>query len=176
MSMNWLVNKFEYSLFRHRLVVLMLFAVATLVLLWRATDIKLDAAFSKNIPLKHEYMQTYLRHQRDFGGANSILIAVEDSSGNIYAIDGQEVWLIHNYLRGRPNLMRVYLLIDARHGLHYAHWKQHLALYPIYRGDEAFEAAVGPYRAKTDSVHFSHAQPLPLGVIEVIATALAARD
>ncbi len=25
--------------------------------------------------------------------------------------------LIHNYLRGRPNLMRVYLLIDARHGL-----------------------------------------------------------
>ena len=25
--------------------------------------------------------------------------------------------LIHDYLRGRPNLMRVYLLIDARHGL-----------------------------------------------------------
>ena len=69
-----------------------------------------------------------------------------------------------------------FVLIDARHGLHYAHRKQHLALYPIYRGDEQFEAAVGPYRAKTDSVHFSHAQPLPLGVIEVIATALAARD
>ena len=28
--------------------------------------------------------------------------------------------------------------------------------------DEQFEAAVGPYRAKTDSVHFPHAQPLPL--------------
>jgi uncharacterized protein YdhG (YjbR/CyaY superfamily) len=68
------------------------------------------------------------------------------------------------------------VMVDARHGLHYAHWKQHLALYPIYRGDEQFEAAVGPYRAKTDSVHFSHAQPLPLGVIEVIATALAERD
>lgn len=68
------------------------------------------------------------------------------------------------------------VMVDARHGLHYAHWKQHLALYPIYRGDEAFEAAVGPYRAKTDSVHFLHAQPLPLDVIEVIATALAARD
>ena len=68
------------------------------------------------------------------------------------------------------------VLGDARHGLHYAHWKQHLALYPIYRGDDAFEAAVGPYRAKTDSVHFLHAKPLPLDVIELIATALAARD
>lgn len=68
------------------------------------------------------------------------------------------------------------VMVDARHGLHYAHWKQHLALYPIYRGDDAFEAAVGPYRAKTDSVHFLHAKPLPLDVIELIATALAARD
>ena len=58
MSINWLVNKVEYSLFRHRLAVLAIFVLATLVLLWRATDIKLDAAFSKNIPLKHEYMQT----------------------------------------------------------------------------------------------------------------------
>lgn len=84
MSINWLVNKFEYSLFRHRLVVLVLFAVATLVLLWRATDIKLDAAFSKNIPLKHEYMQTYLKHEQDFGGANNILIAMCDASGDIF--------------------------------------------------------------------------------------------
>jgi predicted RND superfamily exporter protein len=84
MSMNWLVNKFEYGLFRHRMVVLALFAVATLLLLWRATDIKLDAAFSKNIPLKHEYMQTYLKHEQDFGGANNILIAMCDASGDIF--------------------------------------------------------------------------------------------
>lgn len=82
--MNWLVNKFEYSLFRHRMLVLVLFAVATLLLLWRATDIKLDAAFSKNIPLKHEYMQTYLKHEQDFGGANNILIAMCDASGDIF--------------------------------------------------------------------------------------------
>ncbi|UTT61574.1 iron chaperone [Microcella humidisoli] len=67
------------------------------------------------------------------------------------------------------------VMIDARHGLHYANWTKHLALYPIYRGDEAFEAVVGPYRAKTDSVHFPHAQPLPLDVIETIARALDAR-
>ena len=67
------------------------------------------------------------------------------------------------------------VMIDARHGLHYATWTKHLALYPIYRGDDAVEAVVGPYRAKTDSVHFPHAQPLPLDVIELIATELGAR-
>jgi uncharacterized protein YdhG (YjbR/CyaY superfamily) len=67
------------------------------------------------------------------------------------------------------------VMIGARHGLHYANWTKHLALYPIYRGDDAFEAVVGPYRAKTDSVHFPHAQPLPLDVIEVIATDSVAR-
>lgn len=84
MSINRFVNKIEYSLFRHRLAVLILFAVATLVLLWRATDIKLDAAFSKNIPLTHEYMQTYLKHEEDFGGANNILIAMCDANGDIF--------------------------------------------------------------------------------------------
>lgn len=68
------------------------------------------------------------------------------------------------------------VMIDARHGLHYANWTKHLALYPIYRGDDAFEAAVGPYRAKTDSVHFLHAHPLPLDVVELIATELSGRQ
>lgn len=67
------------------------------------------------------------------------------------------------------------VMIDARHGLHYATWKHHLALYPIYRGDEQYEALVGPFRAKTDSVHFPHAQPLPLDVVELIARELTAR-
>lgn len=66
------------------------------------------------------------------------------------------------------------VMIDARHGLHYAAWAKHLALYPVYRGDESYEALVGPYRAKTDSVHFPYARPLPLEVVEAIAEALAA--
>lgn len=67
------------------------------------------------------------------------------------------------------------VMIDARHGLHYAAWAKHLALYPVYRGDETYEALVGPYRAKTDAVHLPHAQPLPHAVVEAIAAALAAR-
>lgn len=84
MSVNRLVNKFEYALFRHRALVIGAFVLATLFLLFKATTIKLDAAFTKNIPLKHEYMQTYLRHAQDFGGANNILISLCDENGDIF--------------------------------------------------------------------------------------------
>lgn len=77
-------NSCERVVFRHRGLIVALFALFTLLLGWSASQLRLDAGFIKNIPVHHPYMQTYLRHQRDFGGANSILIAVEDSSGNIY--------------------------------------------------------------------------------------------
>ncbi|WP_299806299.1 MMPL family transporter [uncultured Shewanella sp.] len=79
-----LVNGFESYLFRHRAFVIFLFAVTTIFLGIQASNLKMDAAFVKNIPLNHSYMQTYLKHQKQFGGANSIMVAVEDTSGNIF--------------------------------------------------------------------------------------------
>ena len=84
MSTSRFINKCEYALFRHRGFVILAFVAMTLFLLFKASQIKLDAAFTKNIPLKHEYMQTYLKHAKDFGGANNILISVCDASGNIF--------------------------------------------------------------------------------------------
>ncbi|ABZ76917.1 conserved hypothetical protein [Shewanella halifaxensis HAW-EB4] len=79
-----LVNGFESYLFRHRAFVIFFFALATIFLGMQASNLKMDAAFVKNIPLNHSYMQTYLKHQKQFGGANSIMVAVEDTSGNIF--------------------------------------------------------------------------------------------
>ena len=84
MSKVTLVNRLEVGIFRHRLAVLCFFVVASIFLLFQATQIKLDAAFTKNIPLNHSYMQTYLKHQKDFGGANNILISVCDTEGDIF--------------------------------------------------------------------------------------------
>lgn len=84
MTANRIVNKFEYALFRHRAVVIIGFILVSIFLVFKAASIKLDAGFTKNIPLKHEYMQTYLQHAKDFGGANNILIALCDSSGDIF--------------------------------------------------------------------------------------------
>ncbi|WP_434926001.1 efflux RND transporter permease subunit [Shewanella sp. HL-SH8] len=79
-----LVNSFETHLFRNRMWVIISFIFITIFLGYQASQLKMDAAFSKNIPLQHTYMQTYTKHQKDFGGANGIMVAVEDTSGNIF--------------------------------------------------------------------------------------------
>ncbi|ABV37086.1 conserved hypothetical protein [Shewanella sediminis HAW-EB3] len=79
-----MVNGLESYLFRHRAFVILVFLVTTVFLGLQASNLKMDAAFIKNIPLNHTYMQTYLKHQKQFGGANSIMVAVEDSSGDIF--------------------------------------------------------------------------------------------
>ena len=87
MSLNRIVTSCETVLFRHRIAVIVLFVLATLFLLFKASQIKLDAAFTKNIPLQHEYMQTYMQHAKDFGGANNILVSVCDAKGDIFNPD-----------------------------------------------------------------------------------------
>ena len=84
MSINSAISKIELGIFRHRAFVLALFVITTFVLLYQATHLKLDAAFTKNIPLNHQYMKTYLKHEKDFGGANNILISVCDIEGDIF--------------------------------------------------------------------------------------------
>ncbi|QIZ76564.1 efflux RND transporter permease subunit [Ferrimonas lipolytica] len=77
-------NTIETLLFRHRAAVLLIFALLTIALGYSASHLRMDAAFTKNIPLNHPYMQTYMKHRDQFGGANSIMVAVEDTSGDIY--------------------------------------------------------------------------------------------
>ncbi|CAM3488843.1 efflux RND transporter permease subunit [Shewanella violacea] len=79
-----IVNGLESFLFRRRAFVILLFILTTIFLAFQASNLKMDAAFIKNIPLNHSYMKTYLKHQNDFGGANSIMVAVEDTSGDIF--------------------------------------------------------------------------------------------
>jgi uncharacterized protein len=84
MKFNSFINVVEATLFRRRLAVLIFFLLASIFLLFQATQIKLDAAFTKHIPLNHSYMKTYLKHRENFGGANNVLISVCDSSGDIF--------------------------------------------------------------------------------------------
>jgi len=82
-----LANRIEVGLFRHKILVLMLFIITSAFFLFQATQIRLDASFTKNIPLNHSYMKTYLKHRANFGGANNILISVCDSNGDIFNAD-----------------------------------------------------------------------------------------
>lgn len=50
-------------------------------------------------------------------------------------------------------------------------WKNHIGLYPVYVGDADFEALVGPYRDKKDTVRLVYSRPMPMDVIAAIVAA-----
>ena len=74
----------ERLIFGNRVVVLIIFALITAIMAYGAVQLRVDAGFKKMIPLQHEYMRTFLDYEKDFGGANRILIAVMDKSGDMF--------------------------------------------------------------------------------------------
>jgi predicted RND superfamily exporter protein len=82
---NRAVIVLERIVFGNRRLVLGLFAAVTLLMAWvAATGLHIDAGFTKLLPLRHEYMQTYVEHREQFGGANNILIALVARDGDIF--------------------------------------------------------------------------------------------
>jgi predicted RND superfamily exporter protein len=78
----------ERLLFNHRLLVVVLCALVTLVLGWQATRLQLQASFEKSIPTGHPYIANYLKHQTELSGlGNAVRIAVarpQGPEGSIY--------------------------------------------------------------------------------------------
>ena len=92
MSDSGLLKRFETLTFGHRGLVIGFFAVVTLAMLYvlspyGSTRLHIDASFKKMVPLHHEFMQTYVEHEKDFGGGNRILIALIARDGNMFTPD-----------------------------------------------------------------------------------------
>jgi predicted RND superfamily exporter protein len=66
------------------MLVLVFFLVSTVFLGYSASRIYLDAGFTKLLPMKHPFMKTYAHFQKDFGGANQILVALTVKKGDIF--------------------------------------------------------------------------------------------
>ncbi|MCL8304771.1 MULTISPECIES: efflux RND transporter permease subunit [Pseudomonas] len=86
-----LVGKVSYWIFHQRKPLLALFILITLALGYSATQLKVEAGFFKMIPLHHPYMQTFLEYQKDFGGANRVLVAVKNNKGEVFTPDAMAV-------------------------------------------------------------------------------------
>jgi len=65
--------------------------------------------------------------------------------------------------------------LSGRPVIYAAAWKSHIGLYPVYRGDAAFEAAIGPYRVKKDTVRLVYSKPIPHDIIAQIVVARRAQ-
>lgn len=83
-AMNRIVAFFEEMLFRHRLLVLIIFLVASVFLGYKATSLRPDASFTRMIPTGHPYIQNYLHWDEILAPQSNVLrIIVENESGDI---------------------------------------------------------------------------------------------
>jgi predicted RND superfamily exporter protein len=79
-------SRLERVIFGARTLIIAVFVVVTAVMLltvWRG--LRIDAAFTKQLPTQHEYMRTYLDPRvAEFRGANRVLIALIARDGNMF--------------------------------------------------------------------------------------------
>ncbi|MDZ7843021.1 MAG: MMPL family transporter [Gammaproteobacteria bacterium] len=78
------VSMLEWGIFEHRRTVIVVFLIMTVVMAWFATQLRIDAGFTKQLPKDHPYMETFLEYRDEFGGANRILIAIMTRQGDIF--------------------------------------------------------------------------------------------
>ena len=79
-----ILNFVEDALFKRRELVIGLFLVITLFMIWSVSHLKVDAGFSKMLPLQHDYMKTFVKYRDEFGGANRVLVALTVKDGDIF--------------------------------------------------------------------------------------------
>lgn len=79
-----LLERLAAAIIRYRLLLLAGFFLLTALFFSQALRTRVDTGFNKRLPLEHEYIQTYLQYQEQFGGANRILIALRVPRGDIY--------------------------------------------------------------------------------------------
>lgn len=80
-----IITKLGDAIFKKRNAMVAIFGAITLVMLWFASNTMVDAGFNKNLPPNHEYIQTFLKHQENFGGANRVIIALTLEEGTIFS-------------------------------------------------------------------------------------------
>ena len=79
-----MTDRLESLLFARRPLVIAAFVVATLAMAWLASGLRVDAGFTKLVPLEHEYMQTFLEYRDEFGGADRVVIALMARDGDMF--------------------------------------------------------------------------------------------
>jgi len=71
------------AIFSIRPAILLIFLIGTAVMAFHLVQLRVDAGFKKQLPLEHEYMQTFQFYE-EFGGANRILVALMDRDGDMF--------------------------------------------------------------------------------------------
>ncbi len=78
-------NVLERLIFNHRMVVMAVCVVVTLLLAYQTTKTVFNASFEKMLPQSHPYIKNYLANKTQLRGlGNSIRVVVENTQGDIF--------------------------------------------------------------------------------------------
>lgn len=83
-ALNRVAESLGRWLIARRVVLIIIFSIATILLGYFASQIKFDAGFDKSIPSDHEYMSVYRQYAPVFGGANSVTVVLRRKAGDIF--------------------------------------------------------------------------------------------
>ena len=56
--------------------------------------------------------------------------------------------------------------VNGEYFVHFSAWKNHIGMYPIPAGNEAFQKQIEPYRSAKSSLNFPLDKPMPIKLIE----------
>ncbi|HJT59155.1 MAG TPA: DUF1801 domain-containing protein [Ktedonobacteraceae bacterium] len=62
--------------------------------------------------------------------------------------------------------------LNGKHLVFFAGWKQHISLYPLPAGDEAFQQELSHYKRVKSTIQFPFNKPIPYDFVEQIVTLL----
>ncbi|QBR03967.1 efflux RND transporter permease subunit [Paraburkholderia pallida] len=106
--LNRLVRGLENVFFRNRLVVLMAIGLFTAVMAVFAVQLRMDAGFEKQMPIGHEYIQTFQKYKDDLFGANRITVVVRSRNGSIWSKEGlTRLYAVTQAVTYLPNVDRL---------------------------------------------------------------------
>jgi uncharacterized protein len=80
-----LLPRLEGWLFARRRAVLLTLVTLTVVMGFFASQLRMDAGFEKQLPLGHEYVQTFNLYRDDLLGANRLIVVVKARDGHIWS-------------------------------------------------------------------------------------------
>ena len=79
-----MVKKLERFLFGQRRAVLIALGALTVVMGWFGIQLRMEAGFEKQLPVGHEYVDTFHRYRDQLFGANRLTVVVKAKHGTIW--------------------------------------------------------------------------------------------
>ncbi len=78
------MQRIENLVFSLRVFILGALAIFTVIMGYHAVQLRMDAGFTKMLPVGHSYIDTFFQYKDDFGGGNRILVVLESKKGDIF--------------------------------------------------------------------------------------------